>query len=148
MEELREPFPRQELIMATLYLLNDEGVTAEQWEIGSRPITVGRSVNADVKIEDDGLSRRHFMIVQDGGDYLIRDLGSRNGTWVEGNRAFTARLRHDDFIQAGRSRFRFDLHASAAPNCSRPQAGPHGTVILAGWLAPDSRRPEEALSRQ
>lgn len=116
--------------MAVLCLLNDDGTGAGHWEIGERPITVGRSPNVDVKIEDDGLSRRHFMILLQGTDYLIRDLGSRNGTWVDGDRAFTAKLHHDDFIQAGRSRFRFDLHTSPEPTPSRAETGPHGTVIL------------------
>jgi pSer/pThr/pTyr-binding forkhead associated (FHA) protein len=116
--------------MAVLCLLNDDGAAAQAWEIADHPLMVGRSPNADVKIEDDGLSRRHFMILHEGNDYLIKDLGSRNGTWVGGDRAFIARLRHDDFIQAGRTRFRFNLHGSAEVEDAELQSGPHGTVVL------------------
>jgi pSer/pThr/pTyr-binding forkhead associated (FHA) protein len=116
--------------MAVLCLLNEEGRAAGQWLVGERPITVGRSPMADVKLEDAGVSRRHFMILQQGGDYVIRDLGSRNGTWVDGDRAYTAKLHHDDFIEAGRSRFRFDLHGSNRATDPDSPRGPHGTVVM------------------
>jgi pSer/pThr/pTyr-binding forkhead associated (FHA) protein len=85
---------------------------------------------ADVKIEDDGLSRRHFMILREGADYLVRDLSSRNGTWVHGHRAVTAKLRDNDCILAGNTLFRFcegQASASAAP---QPVTGPHGTRVV------------------
>src|SRR5664279_583917 len=92
---LRLPF-REELNMATLCLLGVDGKLRTQWEICNEPMTVGRSAMADVKVEDDGLSRRHFMILREGADYLIKDLNSRNGTWVHGHRAVTAKLHDND----------------------------------------------------
>ena len=116
--------------MATLCLLGNDGAMAGQWEIGDEPVTVGRSAPVDVKIEDDGLSRRHFMITREGEDYVIKDLSSRNGTWVHGHRAFTARLRHNDCILAGHTLFRFcEEHAAASP-AMQPAFGPHGTEFL------------------
>jgi pSer/pThr/pTyr-binding forkhead associated (FHA) protein len=66
--------------MATLCLLGIDGAQGKQWEISDQPVTVGRGATADVKVEDDGLSRRHFMVLREGADYLIKDLSSRNGT--------------------------------------------------------------------
>jgi pSer/pThr/pTyr-binding forkhead associated (FHA) protein len=105
--------------MATLCLLNIDGALAAQWEITEGPVTVGRGASVDIKIEDDGLSRRHFMIVHEDGDYLIKDLSSRNGTWLHGQRAVSTRLSHNDCILAGHTLFRFC--EDRAVICSAPQ---------------------------
>jgi pSer/pThr/pTyr-binding forkhead associated (FHA) protein len=116
--------------MATLCLLGDDGATGEQWEITDQPVTVGRGASVDVRVEDVGLSRRHFMIVREGADYLVKDLSSRNGTWVHGHRALTARLHHNDCILAGQTLFRFCEDRALASSALQPETGPHGTRIL------------------
>ena len=116
--------------MASLCLLGNDGATAKQWEIGDLPVTIGRSPAVDVKVDDEGLSRRHFMVVREGAEYLVRDLSSRNGTWVHGHRAVAARLHHNDCILAGHTLFRFcedRVEAAVAPEL---MIGPHGTEIL------------------
>ena len=108
--------------MATLCLLGIDGAQGKQWEISDQPVTVGRGASADVKVEDDGLSRRHFMVLREGGDYLIKDLSSRNGTWVHGHRAVTARLSHNDCILAGHTLFRFCEECAAVSPAPQPGA--------------------------
>lgn len=75
----------------------------ERWEIGDQPVAVGRDDSADVQINDESLSRRHFLIARQGESYLLQDLDSQNGTWVDGQRARTVRLHHHDCIAAGRT---------------------------------------------
>jgi pSer/pThr/pTyr-binding forkhead associated (FHA) protein len=116
--------------MATLCLLGIDGKLRTQWEISNEQVTVGRSAMADVKVEDDGLSRRHFMIMREGADYLIKDLSSRNGTWVHGHRAMTARLHDNDCILAGNTLFRFCEDGAAVSVAPQSLIGPHGTRIL------------------
>jgi len=53
---------------------------------------LGRSRDADVQIEDPNVSRRHAEIVQEGSVYWLVDLGSTNGTEVDGKRVSRARL--------------------------------------------------------
>jgi hypothetical protein len=53
---------------------------------------LGRSRDADVQIEDPNISRRHAEIVQEGSAYWLVDLGSTNGTEVNGRRVQRARL--------------------------------------------------------
>ena len=65
---------------------------------------------ADVTIPDDTLSRRHFLIWREGESFLIKDLNSQNGTWVDGQRAQGTKLRHDVCIVAGRTVFMFCEH--------------------------------------
>lgn len=100
--------------MATLCLLDENGITARRWELGDKPIAVGRDKSADVVIQDAALSRRHFVVQRDGGDYLLKDLDSQNGTWVDGQRAHSTRLRHHDCILAGRTIFLFSEHPYGA----------------------------------
>ena len=116
--------------MATLCLLAGNGAVIEEWEIGDQAVTVGRGVGADVKINDEGLSRRHFVILREGEDYLIKDLNSRNGTWVDGDRALTTRLRPCSEIIAGRTQFRFTEPAFPAERARSGMTGPHDTVVL------------------
>ena len=96
--------------MARLCLLDEKGEMMQLWEIGSHAVAVGRDQSADVIISDDTLSRRHFIIAPEGPDFVLKDLGSQNGTWVEGERASTATLHHNDCIIAGRSTFLFTTH--------------------------------------
>jgi pSer/pThr/pTyr-binding forkhead associated (FHA) protein len=122
--------------MATLYMLGDDGAMAALWEIGAEPMAIGRGASVDVKVDDAGLSRRHFMILREGEEYLVKDLSSRNGTWVHGARALTARLRHNDCILAGHTLFRFCEDRAAATPDFQPVAGPHGTEILRAAFEP------------
>ena len=104
--------------MAELCLLDENGAVAQCWEIGNHPVAVGRDDTADVLIPDDTLSRRHFLIWQQGESFLIKDLGSQNGTWVDGERARGTKLSHNVCIVAGRTVFMFcehPLHAGATP---------------------------------
>ena len=115
--------------MATLCLLGSDGAMAGRREIGDEPMTVGRGAAVDLKVDDDGLSRRHFMIAREGEHYVVKDLSSRNGTWVDGQRALTAKLHDNDCIQAGNTLFRFCEEravSSALPSVS----GQHGTEFL------------------
>ena len=102
--------------MADLYLLDDDGAAVEGWELGDLPVAVGRDETADVIVPDDTLSRRHFLIWREGESFLIKDLSSQNGTWVDGERAEGTKLSHDVCIVAGRTVFMFcehPLHAGA-----------------------------------
>ena len=96
--------------MATLCLLDDVGLIAKRWELNSEPVSIGRDDSAEVSLDDESLSRLHFMVFRDKDGYAIQDLDSQNGTWVDGNRAPQVRLRHHDCILAGRTLFLFSEH--------------------------------------
>ena len=46
------------------------------------PLTLGRSDDAGIVLDDDGISRHHATILAEGSGATLQDLGSRNGTWV------------------------------------------------------------------
>ncbi len=75
--------------------------------------TVGRDDEADIKVDDRGLSRVHFEIAFDGRMAAIRDLQSTNGTFVDDSRVSELVLRSGSTISAGRTEFNFELMAMA-----------------------------------
>ena len=93
--------------MASLCLLDENGTLAERWELGAKPMTVGRGAAADVIVDDPALSRLHFLIERTGHDFMLKDLHSQNGTWVDGQLARLTKLHHHDCILAGRTVFLF-----------------------------------------
>src|SRR5262249_32152650 len=68
---------------------------------------------------DESLSRRHFLILRQGQSYFLQDLDSQNGTWVDGQRARTVKLRHYDCIAAGRTLFLFSERSLSIPRAER-----------------------------
>jgi len=75
----------------------------KEWEypIKEYPITVGRGPNNVIVLVDAKASRRHCVIEKTDEGIIIRDLGSRNGTTVNGNRIEVAPLKEGDIIGVG-----------------------------------------------
>jgi hypothetical protein len=76
---------------------------------------VGRHLDCDLVLDDESVSRRHASLRLDGDRWLISDLGSRNGTHVNGWRVAEAHVFDGDELLLGRTRLRFQ--APAGPNC-------------------------------
>src|SRR5688572_16530844 len=66
-------------------------------------LLLGRSPDCDLKLAGSEVSRRHARIVPERDAYVIEDLGSRYGTFVNGERASGHVLVHGDRIRLGRS---------------------------------------------
>ena len=69
--------------------------------IQSEKVTVGRSKQAGFSLDDEGISRMHCGIAFSEGAYVLSDLGSTNGTRVNGDLADRVPLRPGDRIQIG-----------------------------------------------
>ncbi|NLB94917.1 MAG: FHA domain-containing protein [Armatimonadetes bacterium] len=73
------------------------------------PAVIGRSAESDLPlVQDSTVSRRHASVIRQEGGYLIRDEGSSNGTFVNGQRVTEQLLRPGDEIQVGSTRIRFE----------------------------------------
>jgi len=116
--------------MATLYQIGEDGSRTERWRIEQEPLVVGRSGRGQVNVPDQGVSRQHFLIAREGNDYVIKDLNSRNGTWVDGCRVFSEKLHHNDSIVAGRTLFLFADPPQPSAELGQAEFGPHGTVLI------------------
>jgi diguanylate cyclase (GGDEF)-like protein len=62
---------------------------------------IGRAQNASIRLNDDGISRRHARVAQSGADVVIEDLGSANGTFVNGDTVTRRVLQDGDKIRIG-----------------------------------------------
>ncbi|MFH0878840.1 MAG: FHA domain-containing protein [Lentisphaerota bacterium] len=82
--------------------------TRMEFELGERPITIGRSPEADVVILDEKSSRLHCGIRLWDGDFYLKDLKSRNGTFVNGEKIDVAKLKPGDRFQVGSIVMSFD----------------------------------------
>jgi hypothetical protein len=80
-----------------------------------REIWIGRAEDLDLVLEDARVSRKHARIVVDRGRYLIEDLGSTNGIFVNAHRVQRAVLREGDRIQIGTSLMKLVTSRGVAP---------------------------------
>ncbi|MBW8871686.1 MAG: DUF3662 and FHA domain-containing protein [Leifsonia sp.] len=83
---------------------------------------VGRGADADITVDDTGISRRHVMITWDGHRAQVEDLGSTNGTKLDGEPLRKAILEPESVVSLGRTRIVFRVLPQAAPG------GPRGRV--------------------
>lgn len=121
--------------------------------------TLGRSPSCEIPLDDAKVSRRHAQVALDGGRVVLRDLGSRNGTWLNGARVETeAELRTGDRFQLGETVVRVEdvaeepkLEVSSAPlDQLLPEGSPEqslGQLALTLLDAPDVPALLERLSR-
>jgi len=93
---------------------------------------LGRGSRADIRIADPGVSRQHAMITLDGDGLFIRDLGSKNGTYVNGEPVIKKRLEPDDVITLGTQNMRLRQKPDKVPeSLSAPRAAvPPGPVFM------------------
>ena len=87
----------------TLVLPDGRTVTMDE-----HPITIGRLPECSIVVEDANVSRRHAEVRRDGPDVVVADLGSTNGTRVNGAQVQTRRLTDGDEITVGRTSLRFE----------------------------------------
>ncbi len=69
--------------------------------VGEAPVVIGRAPECDVELADSTVSRRHAEIVRDGDAWFIRDLGSSNGTKLNGAGVVDQMLQDGDQIRLG-----------------------------------------------
>lgn len=90
-------------------------VAAEEPELAGQrfafaeQITFGRGAENDIVIPENFVSHRHAVIYQQGGQYVVEDLGSRNHTYVNGQPLQgAAYIKTGDVIRIGMAEFQFE----------------------------------------
>ncbi len=88
---------------ASAYLVTIAGIrVGEMFKLGKNVTVLGRGDDADLRLIDEGVSRRHAMVILEQGQVVLEDLGSVNGTFCNGVRIFDARILSDgDKISMG-----------------------------------------------
>lgn len=77
--------------------------------IGTEPLVIGRLPECAVVLGDTNISRRHAQVALDDGAVVVTDLGSTNGTFLNGRRITRATVRPGDEITVGTSRLRVEV---------------------------------------
>ena len=75
--------------------------------LGQDLVTVGRHRESDIFLNDITVSRRHAELRRDGSKYVVSDLGSLNGTYVNRSRVDSSPLTSGDELQIGKFRLLF-----------------------------------------
>ncbi|MBM7052278.1 DUF3662 and FHA domain-containing protein [Rothia sp. ZJ1223] len=85
-------------------------INGELYSINSFPVVLGRGRTADITVEDAGVSRRHLEIDERDGTYIASDLGSTNGSQLDGAPLIGRReISNGSVISMGRARIIFRL---------------------------------------
>ncbi len=90
---------------------------------------LGRHPSCDIVLEEGAVSRQHARVFRESGAYYVEDLGSRNGTFVNGERIYGQQLlHHNDEVQICEMVFGFDAQCDGAGDSawSEPVGRPHG----------------------
>lgn len=90
-------------LLGMTYAINDEA------------LSIGRTANLDIPIDDDNVSRRHAEIFREGNCVKLRDLDSTNGTFVNSQRVKESVLCDGDLILIGKVLFKF-IRSSSIEN--------------------------------
>jgi hypothetical protein len=83
------------------------GKAPQTWPVSKQTIVIGRSDECDVVLVDPGASRRHAEVRREGDEWVILDLGSTNGTELNGRRVNRHRLSPGDRILIGGATLEF-----------------------------------------
>jgi len=83
------------------------GRAGETFRPAGERTVIGRSPDCDVFLDDVTVSRKHALLVNEGGQFRIEDQGSLNGTFVNKKRIDSAPLSNGDELQIGKYRLAF-----------------------------------------
>jgi predicted component of type VI protein secretion system len=127
-----------------------------EYALGPTPLTFGRAPGCSVIVDDDDVSREHCRIRSGGDGYILEDLGSRNGTVVNGRQVTEPiYLQPGDLIVIGPALFEVRASAPARSTpppqprieaVARPPATPAGVARAAREAALAARRVQQRLA--
>ena len=85
---------------ANLVLLAN-GASRRVFSLSSDVTVIGRRRNCDLRIPLESVSRRHCQLTREGDQLQLQDLGSRNGTFLNGKQVETSGVKAGDVIKVG-----------------------------------------------
>jgi adenylate cyclase len=119
--------------MPPLRLVGTTGTLSFELAEG-RSLVVGRGVTSDLAVYDPTISRRHAELTVEPEGVQVKDLGSSNGTCINGVRVTEGHLAPNDSVTFGKVSFRLVSGAAPAPMLQRPaiavEGGPPGGKIV------------------
>jgi len=119
--------------------------------IGTEPVSIGRSPQSEIFVDNPAVSFHHAKVFSQGGIYYIQDLNSLNGTFLNGVRISQAPLSHGDAITVGKHTVRFSMDRpgetpQAVPSHPAPEAE-DSALKLTGTMILDTKMRRELQER-
>ncbi len=100
--------PRVEAGEGCLVLIYPPGPDmGKRFPLNRNEIVLGRGADCDIQVDRDSVSRRHARVFRDGEAWMIEDLGSTNGSYVNDVPVQRSLLRDADFLKIGAAIFKF-----------------------------------------
>jgi hypothetical protein len=90
-------------------------------------VTIGRSDQCDISVKDSSMSGRHAEVSKINGEIRVKDMGSANGIWLNGERVDDVELFDGDVLRLGQTSIRIDVVGGR----KRPDAGLSPKVLAA-----------------
>ena len=141
---------------SAVLLVIDPSGQRHRVEVEPVPFSIGRQAGNSFELRDSRASRHHCRIVFEDGAYVIEDLNSRNGTWVNGTQIKRHKLHNSDHIEFGvRDSYQitFALEAKEIqrlleqfPSASQSGAGKAQDLVKLRSLVEVARALQNALS--
>ncbi len=103
------------------------GKKTQSFSVGKRAV-IGSAPDCDIVLEDEFVSRYHCQLEEQDGRFRLRDLESRNGTWMGGLRIFEVELPTEIEFTAGRTRLFFRHDSGTSANTKNDIADDYGIV--------------------
>ena len=132
-------------------LISTEGEQTFELRSGGT-LVVGRALTSDIPVLDPTISRRHAEVLWDTTGVHVKDLGSSNGTFLNGVKVEEAKLSPGDVITFGKVPFRLkEITGDVRPNVTDtpssfgPVVAPGATIVRALPVRSDSRQPFAAV---
>ena len=126
-------------------ILTLDGEVLNEYPITEQSLTIGRKHDNEVQLNDLTVSGRHALVIAQGKQIFIEDLGSTNGTLINGNHIKNAVLKHGDIIQTGHHQFTFLCEGEAK---YEPTMFIRAELDETQMVLPDWESPEENIKGQ
>src|SRR6266478_6943726 len=100
-------------------ILSVDGQVLKEYQLSKERTLIGRKPHNDIQIDNLAVSGEHAAIITILNDSFIEDLGSTNGTMVNGKPVKKHFLQNNDLIEIGRHRMTFEVEAPAIGNVAQ-----------------------------
>jgi hypothetical protein len=119
--------------MATLRLVPASG---SHIEIEGEQAIVGRDPGCDVVVNDGSVSRKHARLEHRGGNWMVVDQGSANGTFLDSQRVAETVLRHGQELRFGAMAFRVEIEEEAGATIVTPMSAVSEATVMQPAVVP------------
>lgn len=115
--------------MAKLVILS-AGMTGRSHELAVDKTTVGRVEDNTFPITDPSVSSHHCEILLKGGEVIVRDLNSTNGTYINGDKVTEATLKPGQVLRLGQIELRLETEATASASSGAAKKPTDATMVM------------------